>query len=302
MRHFNYNCHQSCFHHTISTSQNIENPSNNINVSDIFRNISSIGEINFNFNDYNFIPTIYNREKIAAMSKDLFLRCGFNRFAVLIKYNNQSYWLSNNYQELTIPYHVFKLQQLDVSLISTSFMKQCHYFPDLEIHDPLYNMYKLILNDIFNLHLIYTLHRGCSECHIFLFALDTQPVIETHNIKLIYRQSYHAFENFILNILDEMIFSFTLTNPSIKNSRLFYDNDFRKRVIKNEIIESLEEMTTQEITCLHWSSFGKTAVEIALILNISPHTVRQHIKNAIKKLHSANITQAVYKAKCLDLI
>lgn len=303
MRHSIQNCHNACFHNTFPSSQILENQmSDKINLSDVLKNITSIGKIHFNFDDYNFIPTIYNRKKIADVSKNLFLNCGFNRFALLIKYNNHNYWLSNNYNELTIPYHIFKLQQLDVSLISPAFMNQSHYFPDQEIHDPLYKMYKLILNDIFNLHIIYTLHRSCSDCHIFLFALDTKPVAETENLKLIYRQSYQAFEEFILSMLDEVIFSLTLANPAIKNSRLFYDNDFRKRVIKNQLLESPVDMTPQEITCLHWSSFGKTAIEIALILKISPYTVRQHIKNAIKKLNSANITQAVYKAKCLDLI
>ncbi len=295
-------CHQSCYHQTISPSQSTElGFDERIDFSNILQNIFSIRKMHFNLEDYNFIPSIYNRNKIANLSKDLFLQCGFDRFAILIKYNNHNYWLSNNYQELTIPYHVFKLQQLDVSLIGKQFSNQAYYFPDIEIHDPLYQMYKHILNEIFGLHLIYTLHRSCAECSIFLFAIGT-TLVETEKIKLLYRQSYQAFEDFIINILDEMVLSLTIANPSIKNSRLFYDAEFRKRLIKNQFSESLIEATPQEISCLHWSSFGKTAVEIALILKISPYTVRQHLKSAIKKLNSANITQAVYKAKCLDLI
>jgi DNA-binding CsgD family transcriptional regulator len=296
-------CHQSCYHQTILQSQAADLCGDeNINLSNILQNIASMVKLYFNPDDYNFIPTIFNREKIAIVSKDLYQQCGFDRFAILIKYNNHNYWLSNNYQELTIPYHVFKLQQLDVSLIGNQFSNQTYYFPDLEIHDPLYQMYKLILNDIFNLHLIYTLNRSCAECNIFLFAINTTPIGSADKMKLTYRQSYHAFESFIINLLDEMILSFTIANPSIKNSRLFYDSDFRKRLIKNQFNEVLVEVTPQEIACLHWSSFGKTAIEIGLILNISPYTVRQHLKSAIKKLNSANITQAVYKAKCLELI
>ncbi len=55
-------------------------------------------------------------------------------------------------------------------------------------------------------------------------------------------------------------------------------------------------ITSREADCLSWAASGKTASEIADILNVSEHTVHFHIRNAVKKLHASNKTHAVAKA------
>ncbi len=72
--------------------------------------------------------------------------------------------------------------------------------------------------------------------------------------------------------------------PSIQNKKYK-----RKKVSKSPI-------TLREGECLSWAAIGKTASEIAEILNISEHTVNFHTKNAIKRLNAANKTHAVVKA------
>ncbi|MEM6409247.1 MAG: LuxR C-terminal-related transcriptional regulator [Pseudomonadota bacterium] len=56
------------------------------------------------------------------------------------------------------------------------------------------------------------------------------------------------------------------------------------------------KLSPREITCLRWCAFGKTAEEIALIEGISPHTVRDYMREALIKLDSRSQAQAVARA------
>lgn len=53
---------------------------------------------------------------------------------------------------------------------------------------------------------------------------------------------------------------------------------------------------------LHWTAEGKTAAEVAAILEMTERNVNFHIRNAITKLNAANKTHAVVKAALLGLI
>ncbi|MFN3550148.1 MAG: LuxR C-terminal-related transcriptional regulator [Mesorhizobium sp.] len=61
-------------------------------------------------------------------------------------------------------------------------------------------------------------------------------------------------------------------------------------------------LTLRERQCLMWTSAGKTTVEIAGILQLSEHTVNQHVASCIQKLGAANRIQAVAKAIRLRVI
>jgi len=54
-------------------------------------------------------------------------------------------------------------------------------------------------------------------------------------------------------------------------------------------------LTQREAECLRWVSDGKTDIEVGIILEISPRTVRFHINNAKTKLGVATRIQAVAK-------
>ncbi|QIG74575.1 LuxR family transcriptional regulator protein [Rhizobium phage RHph_Y25] len=47
-------------------------------------------------------------------------------------------------------------------------------------------------------------------------------------------------------------------------------------------------ITPREKEVLKWMADGKTAWEIAGILTLSEHTIRNHIKNVRRKLHADN--------------
>jgi DNA-binding CsgD family transcriptional regulator len=70
---------------------------------------------------------------------------------------------------------------------------------------------------------------------------------------------------------------------------------------KTEPLLSLS-LTNREFECLRWSSEGKTAEEIGIILSISHWTVIFHLKNMYKKLGVYNKTSAILKATKLGLL
>jgi transcriptional regulator EpsA len=61
-------------------------------------------------------------------------------------------------------------------------------------------------------------------------------------------------------------------------------------------------LSKREIQVLHWVKNGKTNQEIALILDLSPPTVKNHLQNIMRKLNVNNRAQAVGKSVSLRLV
>lgn len=57
-----------------------------------------------------------------------------------------------------------------------------------------------------------------------------------------------------------------------------------------------ERLSGREVECLRWSAAGKSSEEIAIILDISAHTVATYLKSAMRKLDAVNRMQAVARA------
>jgi len=79
-------------------------------------------------------------------------------------------------------------------------------------------------------------------------------------------------------------------------------NRIHRRVIVEVFGEDRPHLTTRELECLRWIGLGKDASEIAVILNISPHTARDYLKSARYKLDCVTSAQAVSKAVKLGLL
>lgn len=60
-------------------------------------------------------------------------------------------------------------------------------------------------------------------------------------------------------------------------------------------------LSPRETSCLRWLALGKTAEDIALIEEISPHTVRHYLRDAMAKLHARTQAQAVARALKYDM-
>lgn len=79
------------------------------------------------------------------------------------------------------------------------------------------------------------------------------------------------------------------------------------RVLANENRHSIQQsrpsiLTGRESEVLRWVSEGKTNDEIAVILNLSMLTVKNHLRHAMQKLHVRTRGQAVTKALSLGLL
>lgn len=102
--------------------------------------------------------------------------------------------------------------------------------------------------------------------------------------------------------LQQYIFAFSGRGlaPSRKQSAdLLYKS---AEVLENLVFEKgkdlgpAERLTRREIECLRWSAAGKSSEEIAIILELSTHTVAGYLKSAMRKLDSVNRMQAVARA------
>jgi len=79
-------------------------------------------------------------------------------------------------------------------------------------------------------------------------------------------------------------------------------NRLHSRVIVEVFGEDRPHLTMRELECLRWTALGKAAGEIAVILDISPLTVRDYLKSIRYKLDCVTSAQAVSKAVKLGLL
>ncbi|KPA87610.1 MULTISPECIES: autoinducer binding domain-containing protein [Pseudomonas] len=61
-------------------------------------------------------------------------------------------------------------------------------------------------------------------------------------------------------------------------------------------------LTAREVETLKWSATGKTYSETGQILSIDERTVKFHLVNAMRKLHSSNKVEAAMKAYALGML
>ena len=66
--------------------------------------------------------------------------------------------------------------------------------------------------------------------------------------------------------------------------------------------EPLPQLSPREVECLKWTANGKAHTDIAIILDLSEHTIRGYLKDARMKLDCVTLAQAVSKAASLGLI
>ena len=66
--------------------------------------------------------------------------------------------------------------------------------------------------------------------------------------------------------------------------------------------DDLKHLTDRQIDCLALLALGKSLHETGMILNISDHTVRDHIRSITERLNASNTTHAVALAAQLGII
>jgi transcriptional regulator EpsA len=61
-------------------------------------------------------------------------------------------------------------------------------------------------------------------------------------------------------------------------------------------------LTARELEIVKWLYYGKSNMEIGMILSISPLTVKNHVQKILRKLNVVNRTQAIGKALTLPIL
>jgi DNA-binding CsgD family transcriptional regulator len=74
------------------------------------------------------------------------------------------------------------------------------------------------------------------------------------------------------------------------------------RLLRCNQTNGSHSLSARELEVLKWSADGKSAQDIADILNVSKNTVDFHIKNSVAKMQVANKTAAVVRAALLGLL
>ncbi len=67
-------------------------------------------------------------------------------------------------------------------------------------------------------------------------------------------------------------------------------------------VDPAPTLSPRELETLHWTALGKDYKDIAIILDVSEHTIRTYMRTARLKLNCSSMTQAVAKASKLRLI
>jgi DNA-binding CsgD family transcriptional regulator len=117
------------------------------------------------------------------------------------------------------------------------------------------------------------------------------PVQSKHGHRALFSVSFSRTEKEWMNFLKT-------TQPIL----IQIANRVHRRVIDEVFGEDRPHLTMRELDCLRWLSSGKNTNEIAVILNISPHTARDYLKSSRFKLDSVTSAQAVSKAVKLGLL
>jgi LuxR family transcriptional regulator, quorum-sensing system regulator SolR len=73
-------------------------------------------------------------------------------------------------------------------------------------------------------------------------------------------------------------------------------------LVPKHVPESKVVLTSREKEVLRWTAEGKTAGEVAQILNMSERTVNFHVNNIVVKFGASNKTQAAVKAAALGML
>lgn len=75
-----------------------------------------------------------------------------------------------------------------------------------------------------------------------------------------------------------------------------------RRIIAQEVHDFWPSLTSREREVLQWTADGKSALDIADILNLSKGAIDFHLGNCLRKLQSPNKTAAVARAIVMGLI
>lgn len=147
---------------------------------------------------------------------------------------------------------------------------------------------KELLAEHYKIYPAYNIIRPHVECSFVFSAIREIP---TKNGHLFYEKTISAFEEFCIRFVDTFLDLIISCNPTYRYSFILTNKMLRDAVIKQGYDEEIT-LTSREQECLIMASQGKSAKEIARILNRSFYTVEIHLKK-IRKLFGCNSFSAI---------
>lgn len=164
----------------------------------------------------------------------------------------------------------------------------------------------------FNVHHVFTiLHRDHDSINAYHFATSNpdNPINEFYLKNIIILKNFISYFNESMKnakaLNQAYQIKFALNQDATYESGMEYarDNIDIKRLLqetRSKRLHLLDEyqayITERELECLLYLHLGKTADEIATILNIAERTVRAHINSLKQKLHCKTLFQLGEKA------
>ncbi|WP_108651786.1 helix-turn-helix transcriptional regulator [Dongshaea marina] len=212
-------------------------------------------------------------------------------------------WLScsksNSNNQVSCDFFKNGLYRADILTQGAFLGKNRVIFPEEYVHlDELEKSYFQHLLS-YGLHRCYSLARSCSDCHILVHCYsDESPT----NPFQFYERTVSPLEQFTAQFIDRTMELYCEELPQLSYSRFSQDEKYRQHVLTRRSDLPETQFSRSELQVLYWSAQGKTAEEIAFVLDISHHTVKTYRHRLIKKLNATNMTHAVYLGKQLSLI
>ena len=145
-------------------------------------------------------------------------------------------------------------------------------------------------------------NRYCSEsCPVREMALQHESV---HSFQVLFKTGSNGWKNFTINCLSVFIrpgeeLLLHICNVTEETLEPFENNHTSNRPPANLQGTAL---TSRELEVLALLAEGKTTRQISSAMHISCATVRNHIQNALHKLHVHNRLEAVLLSQRLNLI
>lgn len=136
---------------------------------------------------------------------------------------------------------------------------------------------------------VYSLVRRYIDCMLVVTIGSDLRFNTKDEIKAFYDKTIDKVEEFSLYYFDNLIDIYIKALPELKYSRFASESNFRNQVLRNRTQRHFVKLTDAHGKVLYWSRQGKSSDEIAIILDISPYTVKDHRKSILEKLNATNM-------------
>ncbi len=257
--------------------------------------------ISINYDNFHHIPTVKHRETIASICEKLPTIGEIKQISIfLITADNKMALLSNNPLEAILGEN-YQYPLINIKALSSEYADNGYLLMNEQTYiDKTHHQHFIeMLRKTFCLHPTLALIRHSLDCSLVCFLLHENAIADK---QAFYDNYINNIEQFILEFLENTLTIYAEQLPLLKSTPFYQDKNSRKKMITNRLSLHEQDLFACEIDTLNWTARGKTAEEIAIILNLSTNTITTYRQRAIKKLNAKNISHAIYIAAQKGLI